>query len=60
MVLGRARSPAAHVSIAVNPVEKPIERYLLTYADRDWVKVDVTWRAIQKPWVRAEGDLTGT
>jgi hypothetical protein len=36
--------------------EVPIHRYHLTYADRDWIRVDVVWESIQKPWVRAEGD----
>ena len=36
--------------------EKPIERYRLTYTDRDWIDIDVCWQAIQNPWVRASGD----
>lgn len=36
--------------------EAPLQRYRLTYADRDWIAVDVVWDAIQKPWVRATGE----
>ena len=36
--------------------ERPLQRYRLTYADRDWIDLDVTWDAVQKPWVQAEGD----
>jgi hypothetical protein len=34
---------------------EPLKTYRLTYADRDWVELDVVWDAIQAPWVRAEG-----
>jgi hypothetical protein len=36
--------------------ERPLQRYHLTYSDRDWIAVDVVWDAVQKPWVRAAGD----
>ena len=35
---------------------EPLAKYHLTYADRDWIAVDVVWDAIQKPWVRAKGE----
>jgi hypothetical protein len=35
---------------------EPISAYHLTFKDREAIEVDVTWTAIQKPWVRAEGD----
>jgi hypothetical protein len=37
-------------------VLEPLQKYHLTYVDREWIDVDVIWDAVQKPWVRAVGD----